>query len=217
MSEQEMALQVPWREWRRVTGLAARFAARDSWEPVIGCVHLVEIGGRLFVEATDRYSAGVVVAAESVVPPAGLDVTVPLPVLRAVRALGKGVARTVTLRHAGTRARVTVGRPGTQGDLSVEFVPVTAFPDLRRLMRKAPRGRSGVPVRPGLLGRFAVDDEVAVIDTPDVGLTVVQVGDGGFFGMVVRPRPTSDSTGETEPAGLRDLVDLYAGTAGGES
>ncbi len=228
-------LTVPWDLWKRVTSLAARFAGRSAVEPVLGHVHLVEIGGRLFCEATDRYTAGVAVAGESVVPPAGLDVTVPVAVLRALR-------RAVSKDDPGRRSRVVVLRygcdddqcsrpgcdvhPGNWGEvelssasravksMALRFVPLASYPDLRRLLRKAPPDRSGFPVRPGLLAKFAVGDQVATVDTPDVGLTVVQVGQGDFFGMVVRPQPYS-STYQGEPAGLRNLVGLYTGATGG--
>lgn len=221
---EERVLTVPWHQWRLVTDRAARFAGPEDF-PVLACVHLVEIGGRLFAEATDRYTLGVAVAGPQVVPPEGLDVTVPVQVLRAIRKAVRPKAcpgRTVVLRHLESAAEITVDLDWRAG-LTVRFATLPLFPDLRRLLRRATGPAGSLPVRPDFLGRFGSArvrrsaDEVAVVDAYDGDGTVVQVGDGDFFGVVVRPKPAYDTDeGEPtyEPRGLRDLVDLYTGKAG---
>lgn len=98
---------------------AASFASRDKATPVITGVRLHEAGGRLVVEATDRYRA--YVRTPGAPAPGGLDVVVPAEWLKSAGA-------------AATAYGVTDRAMFVSGDGTLDMTPLIdgRFPDMAR-------------------------------------------------------------------------------------
>ncbi|MGW4024365.1 DNA polymerase III subunit beta family protein [Streptomyces sp. NPDC005009] len=164
---------------------AVRFAAGTDPElPMLGGIHFDVEGDALRLVATDRYRMAVACAAADGHDGSRVQVTVPLPLADAMRALLDGEGR-VGLTVDGDRVTLETGDRQTAGQCLGHD-----FPDYRRLVR-LPAGRRAVvdvpafreavrtgPVRAGEVPeQDGTSCDLSVLEVAEDG-SVAPVGDG---------------------------------------